>query len=247
MDELNGQNPPLIEVHTATRSFGGFRAVDGVSLAVNAGEIYGIAGPNGAGKSTLFNLLTGTPYGPTSGEIIFSGQDITGRKPYKIARLGLRRTFQAEQLFGTLTVADNVRTASGHLGGREKRKEVDEVLRRVQLDHARDRIAADLPLYEKKKLMIATALVGSPKLLMLDEPAGGLNTEDQESLVTLLASLNSDGLTLIIIEHVLSLLRVLAGRMMVMSAGKMLVEGNPEQVLSSPEVMEAYLGKSAGL
>jgi len=236
------QGSTLLEVRDARRVFGGFHAVDGVSLTVSRGEIYGIAGPNGAGKSTLFNLLTGTPFGPSGGQITFDGVNITGKKPFRIARLGLRRTFQSEQLFGTLTVEDNVRVASGHLGG--NRGDVDRVLKRVKLDHVRSRNSADLPLYEKKKLMIATALVGDPKMLMLDEPAGGLNTEDQELLVKLLAGLRDEGLTLVVIEHVLSLLRQLADRMMVMSAGKSLIEGAPEEVLSSQEVLEAYLGES---
>lgn len=243
MDQVaEPQGSFLLEVRDAQRVFGGFRAVDGVSLTVSRGEIYGIAGPNGAGKSTLFNLLTGTPFGPSGGRVIFDGEDITGKKPYRIARLGLRRTFQSEQLFGTLSVEENVRVASGHLGG--SKSDIDEVLERVGLGHVRARNSADLPLYEKKKLMIATALVGSPKMLMLDEPAGGLNTEDQDSLVRLLSGLRDEGLTLVVIEHVLSLLRLLAGRMMVMSAGKVLIEGAPEEVLSSPEVLEAYLGKS---
>ncbi|KAF5292403.1 hypothetical protein FQR65_LT20295 [Abscondita terminalis] len=236
---------PLLEVRDVARHFGGFRAVDGVSFTVEQGEILGIAGPNGAGKSTLFNLITGTPFGPSAGTVRFDGTDITGKRPHRIARLGLRRTFQAEQLFGTLSVEDNVRVAAGHLGSGAGRvgDDVNRALDRVDLSGVRTELSADLPLYEKKRLMIATALVGQPKLLMLDEPAGGLNTEDQESLVQLLAALRGEGLTLIIIEHVLSLLRQLAGRMLVMAVGQVLVEGDPAEVLNSPEVLEAYLGE----
>jgi branched-chain amino acid transport system ATP-binding protein len=244
-------SPALLQVVGVSRTFGGFTAVDDVSLEVRRGEVLGIAGPNGAGKSTLFNLISGVPFGPSAGRIVFDGRNIERLSPSRISRLGLRRTFQSEQLFPSLTVLDNVLVAAAYLGrrsffrGHALRAEAEAALDAVGIGGQRDALAGDVPLLAKKKLMIASALVASPSLLMLDEPAGGLNTEDQEELVTLLRALNGGGLTLVIIEHVLSLLRELAGRMVVLAAGAVLVEGSPERVLTDPRVMEAYLGQEA--
>ncbi|WP_309075541.1 ABC transporter ATP-binding protein [Paenarthrobacter sp.] len=235
----------LLEVRQVSRRFGGFVAVDNVTLNVDEGEFLGIAGPNGAGKSTLFNLISGVPFGPTDGEILFDGVRIDKLPAHKIARLGMRRTFQAEQLFPSLSVSDNIAVANHYLGGRGRTKDVETVLETVGITRYRDDKAADIPLLAKKKLMIASALVSQPRLLMLDEPAGGLNDEDQAELILLLRKLQKGGLTLLIIEHVLSLIRDLAKRMIIMSSGEVLVEGTPDAVLSDPRVMEAYLGKAA--
>ncbi|MGW6459278.1 ABC transporter ATP-binding protein [Streptomyces sp. NPDC055078] len=244
---------PLLEVSGVSRVFGGFTAVDDVSLRVVPGEVLGIAGPNGAGKSTLFNLVSGVPFGPSGGRISFGGRRIDGLSPSRISRLGLRRTFQAEQSFPTLSVLDNVLVSAAYLGGRKPfrkrglRAEAMAALETVGIAGHGDRLAGEVPLLVKKKLMIASALVARPRLLMLDEPAGGLNTEDQTELVALLRQLNTDGLALLIIEHVLSLLRELADRMIVLASGSVLVEGSPHEVLNDPRVMEAYLGKGAAV
>ena len=237
MDEVTA----LLRVTGVRRVFGGFVAVDDVSFDVSAGEMLGIAGPNGAGKSTLFNLLTGVPYGPSAGSVHFRGRRIDRMSPARISRLGLRRTFQAEAAFDSLTVAQNAEVCAAYLGG--GRREAARVLELVGLRDLRAERAADLPLLAKKKLMIAGALVGAPAMLLLDEPAGGLNLDDQAQLVALLRRLNAGGLTLIVIEHVLSLLREIAGRMLLLTAGSVLVEGPPEDVLSDPRVHEAYLGE----
>ncbi|MFJ5958979.1 ABC transporter ATP-binding protein [Paenarthrobacter sp. NPDC092416] len=237
----------LLEVRGVSRRFGGFLAVDNVSVRVNRGEILGIAGPNGAGKSTLFNLISGVPFGPTAGEVIFDGRRIDQMPAHKIARCGLRRTFQAEQLFPTLSVSDNVAVACHYLGGRGRsaKTSAESALETVGIMKYRDVPAGEIPLLAKKKLMIASALVAQPRLLMLDEPAGGLNNEDQADLILLLRELQKGGLTLLIIEHVLSLLRELANRMIILSSGELLAEGSPDAVLSDPQVLEAYLGKAA--
>jgi len=235
----------LLELRQVSRHFGGFVAVDDVTLNVHEGEILGIAGPNGAGKSTLFNLISGVPFGPTGGEIFFDGTRIDRLPAHRIARSGMRRTFQAEQLFPSLSVSDNIAVANHYLGGRHTKGDVETALETVGITKYRDDPATDIPLLAKKKLMIASALVSQPRLLMLDEPAGGLNDEDQAELILLLRELQKGGLTLLIIEHVLSLIRDLAKRMVIMSSGEVLIEGTPDAVLSDPRVMEAYLGKAA--
>jgi branched-chain amino acid transport system ATP-binding protein len=238
-------SPPLLLISQASKVFGGFRAVDNVTIRVDEGEILGIAGPNGAGKSTLFNLVSGVPFGPDSGTIHFGQQRIDRLPAHSISRLGLRRTFQAEQLFPKLTVRDNVALSAQYLGsGPSASADTDNALERVGLVGHASVMAGDIPLLAKKKLMIASALVANPRLLMLDEPAGGLNTEDQAELVRLLGELQKQGLTLIIIEHVLSVLRQLAQRMIILSSGSLLAEGTPNGVLSDPLVLEAYLGKA---
>lgn len=246
---MNPTTGTVLSVRNVSRVFGGFTAVDDVSFDVAEGEILGIAGPNGAGKSTLFNLISGVPFGPSSGEIRFAGHRVDRLRATKIARRGLRRTFQSEQLFMTLSVEDNVSVAAAYLGAgtsrASRRASVETAIEAVGIGDYRAVPSGEVPLLVKKKLMIASALVAEPRLLMLDEPAGGLDSDDQAELIALLRSLNGDGLTLLIIEHVLSLLRELAGRMIVMAAGSVLSEGSPEQVLSDPAVIEAYLGVSA--
>lgn len=246
---MTDSDGPLLRVGSVSRRFGGFLAVDDVSFDVHDGEILGIAGPNGAGKSTLFNLISGLPFGPSSGTVHFSGRRVDRLRPDRISRLGLRRTFQAEQLFSTMTVEENVLVAAAYLrsprgaAGLSTRDATRKALEDTGISHYRAARAADVPLIVKKKLMVASALVGDPQLLMLDEPAGGLDEDDQADLIDLLRRLQADGLTLLIIEHVLSLLKQLAPRMIVMSAGRILAEGSPADVLADSAVIEAYLGQ----
>jgi branched-chain amino acid transport system ATP-binding protein len=246
---VSNPDGPLLRVGNVSRMFGGFTAVDDVSFDVHGGEILGIAGPNGAGKSTLFNLISGLPFGPSSGTVHFSGQRVDRLRPDRISRLGLRRTFQAEQLFSTMTVEENVLVAAAYLRSRRgasgirTRDATRKALEDTGISQYRTDRAADVPLIVKKKLMVASALVGDPQMLMLDEPAGGLDEDDQSDLIDLLRRLQADGLTLLIIEHVLSLLKQLAPRMIVMSAGRILAEGSPTDVLADSAVIEAYLGQ----
>lgn len=236
----------LLEVRDACKTFGGLRAVDGVSFSVAEGEIFGIAGPNGSGKSTLFNCITGIPYGPSSGEVRFRGSRINGRPPHAIARAGLMRTFQVDAEFPDLSGRETVRlgaTYSGGLSGSAAGRRVSGALDQVGLDPARaDMPTAELSVYEKKQLMIASALVAQPKVLMLDEPASGLTRPEIAALDDLLRAVNRAGVTILLIEHVLSLLLAVSQRLLVLNQGRALAEGDPAAVIREPAVIEAYLG-----
>jgi len=239
----------LLKVENVSKSFGSLKATNDLSFSVEPGEMLGIAGPNGAGKSTLFNILTSTPFRADEGVVTFSGKEIHKMSPHRISRLGLRRTFQAESVFGELSVEDNVRVAITYSSSyfwprswKHSQQEVAEILDFVGLYNQKERIAKELSLFDKKKLMIATALVNSPKMLLLDEPASGLSDSEQEELLTLLRAINSKGISLIVIEHVLSLLVALVPKIIILAAGTFLTEGKPDKVLSDPVVVEAYLG-----
>lgn len=236
----------LLEISGASKNFGGLKAVDGVSLAVEAGEIFGIAGPNGSGKSTLFNCITGIPYGPSGGEIRFRGQRIDGRPPHAIARAGIARTFQVDAEFPDLSARETVMLGgvySGGLSGKERTARGEAALDQVGFDRARaDMPTSELSVYEKKQLMIASALVSRPAILMLDEPASGLTRPEIAALDDLLRTVNRSGVTILLIEHVLSLLLAVSQRLHVLNQGRTLAEGDPQAVIREPAVIEAYLG-----
>lgn len=236
----------LLSVREVSRSFDSYQAVRQVTFDVHEAEVLGIAGPNGAGKSTLFNLLSGVPFSASGGQIELDGRRIERLAGHRICRLGLRRTFQADQVFPELTVYENARLAAAYLqGGRGVRREAMKVLERTGLLALADVRAGDISVLAKKKLMIAGALVGDVQVLLLDEPAGGLDAHDQDELASLIETLSSTGLTIVVIEHVLSLLRRVADRMIVMVAGEVLVTGRPEDVLADSRVVEAYLGEAS--
>lgn len=239
----------MLSVREVGKQFGELKAVSNVSFDVAEGEVLGMAGPNGAGKSTLFNLLTGVPFSPDSGEVLLNGTKISGWSARRICHAGLARTFQTEAIFGSLTVAENVRVSATYakpgLPRRPPRGRIDELLATVGLGGASSRLAGELSIFDKKRLMIANCLAGDPKLLLLDEPASGLNPDDQRLLIELIRTVHSLGITLIVIEHVLSVLRAVADRILVLSGGEVLIDGDPDTVLSAPEVIEAYLGSKA--
>lgn len=236
----------LLSVSKANKKFGELVAVDNVSFEVDEGEIYGIAGPNGAGKTTLFNLITGIPYHADSGRVVYRGEEISELTPHKIYELGIARTFQKETAFDTLTVGENVRIGAVFGTGMPPEQYDDAVegaLESLDLTADRDRLAGELSLYAKKRLMIASAIVSSPRLLMLDEPAGGLNVSELSELEQLILRLSQGETTIIIIEHVLPLLFGVSNRVMVMDFGKRLAEGSPEALARDDVVIEAYLGE----
>jgi branched-chain amino acid transport system ATP-binding protein len=237
--------PVILSVQNVSKSFGKLTAVDNVSFDVQEGEIYGIAGPNGAGKTTLFNLISGIPFRADSGQILFRGKPISNLPPHQIFRLGLSRTFQKETAFDTLTVEQNITIGAvfgGIPAGEARNKAIDEALIDLELANERARISSELSLYAKKRLMIASAVVSNPGILMLDEPAGGLNVAELKELETLILRLRERRITIIIIEHVLPLLFGISNRVMVMDFGKRLAEGSPQQLATDDVVIEAYLG-----
>jgi branched-chain amino acid transport system ATP-binding protein len=234
----------LFEVDRVSKSFGALRAVDAVSFAVESGEIFGIAGPNGSGKSTLFNIITGLPSGPDTGRVIFGGKEIQGRSAHQIARMGLTRSFQRETSFDGLSVWENVlMSATYGRSGSASHADIAEALELVGFER-RDfgRPAQDLSVYERKCLMLATAVAMSPRILLLDEPASGLTKPEIAQAIGLVRKIAARGLTILLIEHVLTFLITLSQRLLVLNQGQILALGEPRAVIKEPRVIEAYLG-----
>jgi ABC-type branched-subunit amino acid transport system ATPase component len=245
---------PLLEVKDLAIHFGGLRAVDGVSFALEQGEILGLLGPNGAGKTVTFNLISGV-YKPSSGEIRFLGRRIDGLPPHAVAALGLGRTFQIVKPFTTLSVLENVLVARGidrygHASSlwtswrsRRERGEAMALLERVGLADLAGRKAGLLPLGNLRRLEIARALAVGHKLLLLDESFSGLRHEEISRLETLVRDIRAQGLTVLLIEHNMRVAMGLSDRIVVMEYGKKLAEGTPEAIQRDERVIEAYLGR----
>jgi branched-chain amino acid transport system ATP-binding protein len=237
----------ILTVEGVVKAFGALRAVDGIGFSVRRGEIFGVAGPNGSGKSTLFNLITSIPFAADSGSIRFEGVAIERMAPHRICRLGVARTFQKDAEFSTLSVYDNVVTGAVYgregRGAGDDRQAAHEALAFVGLpgsDH--DRLAGELSVFDKKRLMIASALAARPRLLLLDEPASGLTKPEIDSLIHLIRRINATGVTVLLIEHVLPLLLTVSQRLMVLNQGRVLTTGLPDDVVRDDRVIEAYLG-----
>jgi branched-chain amino acid transport system permease protein len=252
--------PPMLRADNVTMRFRGLKALDDVTLTVAEGEIRGIVGPNGSGKTTLFNVISGL-YRPTGGRVEFRGQDMTGRSPYRLARAGMSRTFQNLRLFGDMTVEENVLVALdrsrtlaswryllGPLGilrrDRELHRQAREVLERYGLTGFAALPPKSLPYGIQRRVEIARAVAAAPSLLLLDEPAAGLNGEEVRQLSEIVRSIRDSGVTVLIIEHNMGLVMSLCERVTVLAGGRVIAEGVPAEVARTPAVIEAYLGDS---
>ncbi|MDP3716984.1 MAG: ABC transporter ATP-binding protein [Acidobacteriota bacterium] len=248
----------MLETHGLTKAFGGLRAVEGVDLTVAAGTITGIIGPNGAGKTTFFNLISGA-LPPTSGRIVFEGEDVTRLAAHQMARRGMARTFQATTLFADATAIENVlvgyrqRTRSGLWDAlvrsrrlareeREAHEAARATLELVGLGDRADRLANRLTQEQQKRLAMALALVAQPRLLLLDEPFAGINAEQSRGLIALIERVAAAGVTVCLIEHQMQAVMHLCQRIMVLDYGKKIAEGTPDDIRLAPAVLEAYLG-----
>ncbi|MFC6038695.1 ABC transporter ATP-binding protein [Paenisporosarcina macmurdoensis] len=248
----------VLELKNITKNFGGISALTDVSFKINKGEIFGLIGPNGAGKTTMFNVITNM-FLPTSGEINFLGETISGIKPHKITDKGICRTFQNIRLFSQMTVLENVlvgghcRSTSGVLSSvfrtksqrteeENTRKVATELLELVGLSSYEDVIAENLAYGQQRRLEIARALASNPSLLLLDEPAAGMNETETDNLFELIKKVQQRGVTVLLIEHDMPFVMKLCDRITVLNFGKKLAEGTPEEIQNNPDVIEAYLG-----
>jgi branched-chain amino acid transport system ATP-binding protein len=240
--------PPLLEVRSLTRSFGGLRAVDGVSFKVEEGMILSIIGPNGAGKTTLFNLITGA-LAPDSGEVLFEGKSIKGWKPNQTARLGIGRTFQIVRPFPHLSTLDNVTLAALAKTGtrRGAQRRAAEILEITRLSPFANMDSRNLTLARRKRLEIARAMALSPRIILLDEVMAGLTPAEVDETIALIKSLTTMGISAVAgVEHVMQAVRKISDRIVVLNFGRWLAEGPPGQVMRDPEVIRAYLGSHHG-
>ena len=246
----------MLEIERLVRTFGALEALAGLDLSVGEGDRVGLIGPNGSGKTTLFNVITGV-YAPTGGSVRLEGRDIGGVKPDRIVNRGVARTFQNLRIFERMTVFENVWAAQHRRGDvawrellypggsaeRRRRGEVDYLLERTGLADRRDVLAGGLPLPDQRRLELARALARAPRLILLDEPAGGMTPAETGQMIGLIREVAMPGRTCIVIEHKMEMIRELCDRVCVLNFGRKIAEGSPEAVLRDDAVIEAYIGR----
>jgi branched-chain amino acid transport system ATP-binding protein len=264
MDAVGRQREKdFFTVESLSISFGGLRAADDVSFGVTKGSIFSIIGPNGAGKTTIFNCINGL-YKPDTGKIIFNGEDITGLKPYKIAKKGIARTFQNIELFSRMTTMENLmlgrhlhintgvfsgatffrRKSKAALEEIKHREQVERIIDLLDLQFARNQFVGGLPYGTQKLIELGRALALEPELLLLDEPSAGMNTEEKQDLIFWIKDIQDElGITILLIEHDMRMVMDISDRILAINFGKPIIEGNPEKVQNDPEVLKAYLGE----
>ncbi|OFW60577.1 MAG: hypothetical protein A2133_12015 [Actinobacteria bacterium RBG_16_64_13] len=252
----------LLNIEGVSKRFGGLDALREVSFAVHQGQIKALIGPNGAGKTTLFNVASGS-YRPTEGRVLFAGVDVTGQAPHRICRMGLGRTFQRSLVFDDMSLLENVavgrysRTKAGVISAtlslplhrreeRETLKAAHDALRRVGLDERGEEAAENLPMGERHLLEIARALAAEPRLLLLDEPAAGLNDQESARLAETVRKIRDEGMTVLLVEHDMTFVMDISDEVVVLDYGRKIAEGPPLMIQDNEEVIKAYLGEELG-
>jgi len=252
-----------LKVENLSISFGGLKALSGVSFEVRPGEIYAVIGPNGAGKTTVFNCVSGI-YKPTEGKVLFKDRDMTGLKPHRVAQAGIARTFQNIELFARMTTMDNLmlgrhfRIKTGLFAGvtfltrrsraaREEirhREKVEEIIDFLEIQAARNQLVMNLPYGTQKLVELGRALALEPEVLLLDEPSAGMNLEEKENLIFSIKDIRDDfGVTVLLVEHDMNLVMDISDRILALNYGQVLAEGAPREIQKHPEVLKAYLGE----